>query len=163
MLVLQNVLYCLLFLLLVKCAAGNSGRNCLYFYPKEYIDEAHRRGLADKDAVMKKGKRFLIPFCIGMLAVLILMISVWNHVTDFKTAFLQAYLFLAVMNWFDGIVLDRLWVRYGKIWRIEGMEGMPYIKPWKTVLVKRTAAMVLYLAVAAAAGGIVVLLGKLCA
>lgn len=163
MLVLQNVLYCLLLLLLVKCAAGNSGRNCLYFYPKEYIDEAHRRGLADKDAVMKKGKRFLIPFCIGMLAVLILMISVWNHVTDFKTAFLQAYLFLAVMNWFDGIVLDRLWVRYGKIWRIEGMEGMPYIKPWKTVLVKRTAAMVLYLAVAAAAGGIVVLLGKLCA
>ena len=163
MLVLQNVLYCLLFLLLVKCAAGNSGRNCLYFYPKEYIDEAHRRGLADKDAVMKKGKRFLIPFCIGMLAVLILMISVWNHVTDFKTAFLQAYLFLAVMNWFDGIALDRLWVRYGKIWRIEGMEGMPYIKPWKTVLVKRTAAMVLYLAVAASAGGIVVLLGNLCA
>ena len=40
------------------CAAGNSGINCLYFYPKEYIEEAERRGLADKDAVMKKGKRF---------------------------------------------------------------------------------------------------------
>lgn len=46
MLLLQLVLYCLLFALLVKVAVKDSGRNCLYFYPKEYIDEAQRRGLA---------------------------------------------------------------------------------------------------------------------
>ena len=60
------------------CAAGNSGINCLYFYPKEYIEKAERRGLADKDAVMKKGKRFMLPFCVVMFAVLIVIISVWN-------------------------------------------------------------------------------------
>ena len=49
--VLQMALYCLLFVVLVKCAAGNSGLNCLYFYPKAYIDEAQKRGIADKDAV----------------------------------------------------------------------------------------------------------------
>lgn len=32
--VLQMALYCFLFIVLVKCAAGNSGLNCLYFYPK---------------------------------------------------------------------------------------------------------------------------------
>lgn len=159
-LLLQNVLYCLLFLLLVKCAARDSGRNCLYFYPKEYIDEAQKRGIADKDATMEKGKRFMVPFCIGMLIVLILIISVWNHVTDFKTAYLQAYLFLVVMNWFDGIVLDRLWVAHGRLWIIEGMEGVPYIKPWKTVLVKRSLATVLYLVIALVAAGGVVLIGR---
>lgn len=50
----QIVLYCLLYLLLVKCAVRDSGRNCLYFYPKEYIAEAQRRGIADRDEVMKK-------------------------------------------------------------------------------------------------------------
>ena len=42
MLFLQIVLYCLLYFLLIKCAVRNSVRNCLYFYPKEYLDEAQR-------------------------------------------------------------------------------------------------------------------------
>lgn len=161
MLFFQIVLYCLLYLLLVKCVVRGSGRNCLYFYPKEYIAEAQRRGIADRDEVMKRGKRFMIPFCVIIFAVLIGIISVWNRVTDFKTAFMQAYLFLVVMNWFDGIVIDRLWVGHSKIWAVEGMEGVPYVKPWKTVLIKRGAATVLYLIVALAVAGMAVLVGKL--
>ncbi len=160
MMVLQMALYCLLFIGMVKCAVRNSGRNCLYFYPKEYIEEAQRRGIANKDEVMKKGKRFMIPFCIVIFAVLVLIIAVWNGVTDFKTAWLQAWLFLVVMNWFDGIVLDRLWVGKSKIWKIRGMEGVPYIKPWKTVLVKRGLATVLYLPIALAAAEIAVWIGR---
>ena len=110
LLLLQNVLYCLLYASLIKCAVRNDGRNCLYFYPKEYIEEAQKRGIADKETVMKRSKWFMIPFCIIIFVVLILIISVWNHVMDFKTAYLQACLFLVVMNWFDGIVIDRLWV-----------------------------------------------------
>lgn len=159
---LQLVLYCLLYILLVKCAVRDSGLHCLYFYPKEYIEEAHRRGIADKAAVMKSGKRFMIPFCIIIFAAPILMISFWNHVTDFKTAYLQAALFLVVVNWFDALVIDRLWVGHSKIWRIKGMDGVPYVKPWKTILMKRSLATVMYLIVALAAAGIVVLIGKLC-
>ncbi|WP_294825965.1 hypothetical protein, partial [uncultured Gemmiger sp.] len=147
MLFLQILLYCLLFLLMVKLLARDSGRNCLYFYPQSYLEEAQKRGLiADKDAILKKGKLCMIPFCLILVVVLVLILSLWNHVADFKTAYWQAYLFLLVMNWFDGVVLDRLWVAHGKLWRIEGMEGVPYIKPWKTVLIKRGLATVLYLA-----------------
>lgn len=96
MILLELVLYCLLFFLLVKGAARNSGRNRLYFYSKEYLDEAQKRGIADKEATMKKGKHFMILFCIVMRIVLVLILSVWNQVTDFKTAYLQAYLFLVV-------------------------------------------------------------------
>lgn len=159
LLVLQNVLFCLLFISLVKCAARNNGLNCLYFYPKEYIEEAHKRGLADKDATMKKGKRFMIPFCIVMLVVLILIIAVWNHVTDFRTAYLQTVLFLVVMNWFDGIVLDKLWIGHSKIWVIEGMEGVNYTDPWKKILIKRGLATIMYLVLAFAVAGLIVLIG----
>ena len=161
MLVLQIILYCLLYIFLVKCAVKNNGLNCLYFYPEAYIDEAQKRGIADKDSTMKKGKRFMIPFCIVIFTVLVLVISIWNGVADFKPAFIQAYLFLVVMNWFDGIVIDRLWVGHSKIWNIEGMEGIPYVKSWKTVMIKRGAATVLYLLIALVIAGIVVLVGKI--
>ena len=161
LLFLQNVLYCLLYALLIKCAVKNDGCNCLYFYPKDFLKEAQKRGIADKKTVMKRSKWFMIPFCIIIFVALILFISVWNHVTDLKTAYLQSCLFLVVMNWFDGIVIDRLWVGHSKIWHIEGMEGIPYVKSWKTVLIKRGVATVLYLVVALVVAEIVVLLGKI--
>jgi len=89
----------LLYILLIKCAVGNSGLRCLYFYSKAYIEEAHRRGL----------------------------------------------------------VIDQLWVGHSKIWRIKGMEGVPYIKPWQDVLIKRSLATILYLILALA--GVAVLIG----
>lgn len=160
MLILQNILYCLLYIGLVKCAARNSGRNCLYFYPKEYIEEAHRRGIADKEATMKKGKRFMIQFCIIIFIALIFIISVWNHVTDFKTAYFQSALFLIIVNWFDGIVIDQLWVGHSKIWIIKGMEDVSYVKSWKYMAVKRTLATIMYLIISLLTAGIVVLIGK---
>ena len=159
LILLQLALYCLLYILLVKCAAGNNGLRCLYFYPKAYIEEAHRRGIADKDAVMKKGKHFMAAFCLIIFTVPILIISLWNRVTDFKTAYLQAALFLVIVNWFDALVIDRLWVGHSKIWRIKGMEGVPYVKPWKNILIKRSLATVMYLILALALAGIAVLIG----
>lgn len=160
-LVFQLVLYCLLFLLLVKLAVRDSGRNCLYFYPKDYLAEAERRSIANQATVMKEAPRFMVPFCIVIFAAPVLVIVFWNHVTDFWTAYWQSVFFLVGMNWFDGIVLDRIWVAHSKVWKIAGMEGMPYIKPWKTVLFKRGLGTVLYLLLAFALAGLAVLLGKL--
>ena len=162
LILLQLALFCFLFILMVKCAARDSGINCLYFYPKEYIAEALKRGvITDEGALMKKRKQFMIPFCIILLIVLILMISVWNRVTDFKTAYLQSLLFLIVMNWFDGIVIDELWVGHGKIWVIKGMEGVSYLKLWKEMFIKRGIGTLLYFIIALVPAGIVVLLGMI--
>lgn len=84
---LQIALYCLLFFLLVKCAVKNDGRNCLYFYPTAYIDEAQRRGLAEHGDVMRRGKRFMIPFCVVMLIALVLIVGVWNRASTFRAAY----------------------------------------------------------------------------
>lgn len=128
------------------------------FYPQEFLDEAQRRGIANKDEEMHKGKHFMTFFCLVIFAALIAIIAGWNGVKDFYTACFEAYLFLVVVNWFDGIVIDLLWVGHSSIWRIE---GIPYVKPWRMVVIKRSAAMTLYLLVAAAIGGIVVLIGKI--
>ena len=116
----------------------DSGRNCLYFYPDAYLDEAQKRGIADKTEELRKGKRFMTFFCLVIFAVLVAIIAGWNGVKDFKTASFETYLFLVVMNWFDGLVIDLLWVGHSKIWRIEGMEGVPYVKPWRAVVNSRT-------------------------
>ena len=112
---------------------------------------------------MKKGKRFMLLFCVVMLAALIAMLSLWNRAADFKTAYGQAAAILIAANWFDGIVVDRLWVGHGKIWVIEGMEGVPYVKPWRDVLIKRALATALYLMVALAVAGAAVGIGKIIA
>ena len=161
MLILQMVLYCLLFIGMVKYAVRDSGLNCLYFYPKAYLDEAEKRGIADKEATMKKGKRFMIPFCIIIFVVLVLIIAVWNHVTDFKTAYIQSVIFLIIMNWFDGIVIDQIWVGHSKIWKVKGMEDVSYVKPWKYMITRRSIGTVMYFVIAAAVAGIVVFIGKL--
>lgn len=158
---LQIALYCLLFFLLVKCAVKDSGRNCLYFYPKAYLDEAQRRGIASREAEMKKGRRFMAFFCIVMLLALLAIVGLWNRVSDFGTACLQTCLFPVVMNWFDGIVIDRLWVGRSRIWRVEGMEGVPYVRPWREVLVRRGLGTAIYLILALPIAGIALLIGEI--
>ena len=95
LLLLQIVLYCVLFLAIVKCAVRNSGLNCLYFYPEEYIEEAEKRGIADKEATMKKGKKFMVPFCIFIFGILIPVIAFWNHVILKRHIFRHFYSFLS--------------------------------------------------------------------
>lgn len=158
MLLLQNVLYCLFYTALVNLYARGDARNCLFFYPKEYQQLAIERGLCDKEEVAKASKRFLVGFCLAIFAVLILIIGAWNHITTFGAAYRQAVLFLLIVNWYDGIVIDELWVRYGRLWRISGMEGVPYAKPLKTMLTRRLMGSVLYLVIAAVVAGLVVLI-----
>ena len=154
---LQTALYCLL----VKCAVKDSGRNCRYFYPKACLDEAQRRGIANREAEMKKGSRFMAFFCIVMLLALLAIAALWNRVSDFGTACLQTCLFLGVMNWFDGIVIDHPWVGRSRIWRVEGMEGVPYVRPWREVLVRRGMGTAIYLILALPIAGIALLIGKI--
>ncbi len=160
MLALQVVLFCLLYIFMVKVAVKNDGLNCLYFYPEEYIDAAVKRGLADRDEVAKRSKRFMIPFCIILFVAVIAIIAVWNGVADFKTAYFQSCVLLVNVNWFDGIVIDELWVRNSKIWRIKGMEDMLFAKPIGFMLKRRILGTIMYFIISLIIAGIVVLIGK---
>ena len=158
MMVLQLVIYCMIFTLMVRYAVRGGAVDGLYFYPKPVQERAIEIGLATQETIKKKRKIFMTEFYIVMLAVLVLIIGLWNHVSDFKTAYLQALLFLEVMNVYDGIVIDKIWVGYSKFWLIPGCEDIPYVQTWMQVLKKRSFLAMIWVIGAAIVAGIVVLI-----
>ena len=158
MIILQLALYCALFTLMVKISVGNNALNGLYFYPKPVQEKVYELGLTERETVAKKRKRFMAAFFAVMAAALILIIRVWNGKQSFWAAYLQALLFLEVMNWYDGIVIDRLWVGHSRFWVIPGTEEIPFVQTWPQVLKKRGILTLIWIAGAAVIAGIVVLL-----
>ena len=158
MIILQLVLFCALFTLMVKIAVGNNALNGLYFYPKPVQEKAYELGLTDRETVAKKRKFFMTAFFAVMAVALISIIRVWNGIQSFWTAYLQALIFLEVMNWYDGIVIDRLWVGHSRFWVIPGTEEIPFVQTWPQILKKRGILTLIWIAGAVIIAGIVVLL-----
>lgn len=157
MVVLQLILYCLLFTAMVKIGVGVNALNGLYFYPAPYQEKVYELGLTNRETVQKKKKRFMTSFFTVMLIALLLIIGLWNGVSTFLPAYLQALLFLEVMNWYDGIVIDRLWVGHSSFWNIPGVD-LPYVQTWPQVLKKRCILTFIWLAGAAIVAGLIVLI-----
>ena len=158
MLVIQMVLYCVLFTLMVKAAVGNNALNGLYFYPEPVRKKVYELGMTDRETVTVKRKRFMIIFIAVMASALIVIIRYWNDVHHFKQAYLQALLILEVMNWYDGIVIDRLWVGHSRFWVIPGTESIPFVQTWPQVLEKGAILTLVWFAGAAIAAAIVIML-----
>ncbi|MBR3534794.1 MAG: hypothetical protein IKN85_03105 [Oscillospiraceae bacterium] len=158
MIFLQLCSYCLLFTAMVIYSVKGGAVNGLYFYPKAVQERAFEIGLTDRVTVKQKRKRFMTAFYIVMLVALVLIIAVWNRVSDFKTAYLQALLFLEVMNIYDGIVIDKLWVGHSKFWILKGTEDIPFVQTWLQVLKKRSFLALIWVVGALIVAGIVVLL-----
>ena len=132
--------------------------NCLFFYPGPVQEKAYALGLTDREIVSHRRKRFMIAFFAVMAIALILIIRIWNGIHGFGPAYLQSLLFLEVMNWYDGIVIDRLWVGHSRFWIIPGTEEIPFVQTWPQVLKKRGILTLIWIAGAAIVAGIIVLL-----
>ena len=158
MIVLQLILFCLLFTALVKFAVRGGAIDGLYFYPKPVQERAIAIGLTDRETMDRKRKQFMIPFVLTMLVALLLIIGVWNGIRDYKTAYLQALLFLEVMNWYDGIVIDKWWVGHSRFWILPGTEDQPFMQTWGQVLKKRGILTLIWIAVAAIVAGLILLI-----
>ena len=158
MIIIQLILYCALFTLMVKLGVGNSALNGLFFYPKPVQDKVYALGLTDRETVGRKRKRFMTAFFTVMAVALVLIIRVWNGIHAFQHAYWQALLFLEVMNWYDGIVIDRLWVGYSAFWVIPGTEDIPFVQTWPQVLKKRGILTAIWVAGAAVVAGIAILI-----
>ena len=158
MIVLQLVLFCALFTLMVKLAVGGSALNGLYFYPRPVQEKVYALGLTKQETVARKRKRFMILFFLVMFSALVLIIGLWNGVRRFWQAYWQALLFLEVMNWYDGIVIDRLWVGHSRFWIIPGTEEIPFVQTRLQVLKKRAILTLIWIVGAAVVAGSVVLL-----
>ena len=158
MIIVQLISYCALFTLMVKLGVGNDPLNGLFFYPKPVQERVYALGLTDRETVGRRRKRFMTAFFAVMAAALVLIIRAWNGIHEFWAAYWQALLFLEVMNWYDGIVIDRLWVGHSAFWVIPGTEDIPFVQTWPQVLKKRVILTGIWVAGAAIVAGIVALI-----
>lgn len=156
--IFELLLYLVLFTASVIFVVKDGPTGGIFFYPKPVQEKVFALGLADRKTSMRRAVVYLTLVLIGVAALPVLFIGVWNGVNDFKTAFFQALILLEVMNWFDGICIDFVWVRHSKFWIIPGTEELPYAKTVAQIAVKRTLASLLYLPVAALIGWLAVLL-----
>ena len=157
MIILQLILYCALFTAMVRFAVRGGAVDGLYFYPKAVQERAIEIGLTDRATMVGKRRRFMTAFYLVMLSALLLIIAVWNGVRGFKAAYGQALLFLEVMNVYDGVVIDKLWVGHSKFWLLPGCEDLPYVQTWAQVLKKRAVLALIWVVGAAIVAGLVVL------
>ena len=160
MTVIQLILFCLLFTLMVRYSVRGGAVNGLFYYPKTVQERAFEIGLSTREEMKKKRKVFMTEFYAVMGVALVLIIAVWNKVTDFKTAYIQALLFLEVMNWYDGIVIDKIWVGHSKFWILPGCEDLSFVQTWKQMFKKRIILTLIWVAGAAVVAGIVVLISR---
>ena len=158
---LQLTLFCLLFTLMVKLAVCDDPLNALYFYPKPVQERVYQLGLTDEAVVRRRRGRFMAVFFITMLVMLLLIIGVWNRIRAFWPAYWQALLFLEVMNVYDGIVIDKLWVGNSRFWLLPGCEDLLYIQTWAQVLKKRSVLALIWVVGATIVAGLVVLMGTI--
>ena len=161
MLILQLILYCRLFTAMVRLAVRGGAADGLYIYPKPVQERAFSIGLRDRDTIARKRRQFMTAFYLVMLTALVLIITVWNRITAFKAAYWQELLFLEVMNVYDGIVIDKLWVGHSKFWILPGTEDLPFVQTWAQVAKKRAFLAWIWVGGAAIAAGIAVLLAQI--
>lgn len=156
--ILQNFIYLACFTASIVIVVRKGPIGGIFFYPKLVQERVFGLGLADRQ---KTGRRAVIYMTLLMIGVIVLpavFIGLWNHVTDFKSAYIQALIMLEIMNWYDGIFIDRLWVGHSKFWIIPEAKDLPYVKGWKEIFKKRIAVSVLYLAAAALIAWLAVLI-----
>jgi hypothetical protein len=157
---IQVLIYLSFFTVAIVAVVAKGPVGGLFFYPKPVQQRVLELGLTDEATVRKRKKWFFTGLVIGIAALPVLLIGLWNRVTDFRTAYVQALILLEIMNWYDGIVIDRLWVGHSKFWVIQGTEDLPYTKSVKTVLIQRGSMTVVYLPVAAIIAEIAVWVGR---
>lgn len=159
--IIENVIFLGLFTLLVRLYAIGGAINAVFFYPKEYQRTAVERGLTTEEHIKKRHRIFLSTFIPALLIILITIIGIINKAATFKSAYLESLLFLEIMNVFDAIVIDKIWVAFSGLWKIKGMEGIPYVQTWKQVLKKRLTLAVMWIPLSTVTAGLALLLNRI--
>ncbi len=155
--IIEMIVFLGLFTLLVRLYAIGGAINAVFFYPAEYQKTAVERGLTTNEIIKKRRSVFHWTFITAMLIALVVIVGIINKADTFFIAYLQSLLFLEIMNIYDGIIIDKVWVGYSKLWKIGGMEDIPYIQTWKQVLIKRGILALIWIPLSAVTAGLALL------
>lgn len=149
LLFVQVIIYLICFTASIKLLVLNDPVRGIFFYPKEIQRRVFEMGLTTKEKSKRRKAVFFVLLIIEIAVLPVIFIGLWSDISDYKTAFIHALILLLAMNWFDGIVVDELWVRFSKFWVIKGMEDIPHFKKLSFVMVERLIMSAVYVPIAA--------------
>ena len=132
----QALFFCALFTFQVWLQVRRGALNGLFFYPRPVREEAFAKGLSTPEKLKMQRLCFLIPFVAVQGAVLFLLVYACEASQSFRSAYLHSLFLLEVMNLYDGIVIDKLWVGLDPFWKLPGIDS-PYAQSWPEMFIKR--------------------------
>ena len=123
---IEAVVLCLLFHLVIGRQAGKEPAKRIYSYPPAIVERYIELGrIPDKKnpgTLERVKKKWPAAIVIGILLGAIVYFV--NGSRSFLNGFLVSYGLWLIVAWYDAIVLDILWFCHSKIWILSGTEDM---------------------------------------
>ncbi len=123
---IEAVVLCLLFHLVIWRQAGKEPAKRIYSYPPAIVERYIELGrIPDKKnpgTLERVKKKWPAAIVIGILLGAIVYFV--NGSRSFLNGFLVSYGLWLIVAWYDAIVLDILWFCHSKIWILSGTEDM---------------------------------------
>lgn len=123
---IEAVVLCLLFHLVIWRQAGKEPAKRIYSYPPAIVERYIELGrIPDKKnpgTLERVKKKWPAAIVIGILLGAIVYFV--NGSQSFLNGFLVSYGLWLIVAWYDAIVLDILWFCHSKIWILPGTEDM---------------------------------------
>lgn len=155
---IQTALYLIFFTAAIKLLVLNDPVRGIFFYPKEIQTRVFEMDLTTREEANRRRTIFFTLLVIGGAVIPVIFIGVWSGISDFRTAFIHILTLLEAMNWYDGIFVDEIWVRFSKFWVIKGVEDISPAKKISFVLAERLIMTVVYIPAAAGLAKIAVMI-----
>lgn len=123
---IEAVVLCLLFHLVIWRQAGKEPAKRIYSYPPAIVERYIELGrIPDKKnpgTLERVKKKWPAAIVIGILLGAIVYFV--NGSQSFLNGFLVSYGLWLIVDWYDAIVLEILWFCHSKIWILPGTEDM---------------------------------------
>lgn len=123
---IEAVVLCLLFHLVIWRQAGKEPAKRIYSYPPAIVERYIELGrIPDKKnpgTLERVKKKWPAAIVIGILLGAIVYFV--NGSQSFLNGFLVSYGLWLIVDWYDAIVLDIHWFCHSKIWILPGTEDM---------------------------------------
>lgn len=163
MIFMECVVLCVLFTVIVVTISRKDPLAGVNNWPPAIQQRAQELGLTEEK--QRSGSKAVLVKKLAAALVIALLFAIvvycLNEARSFATGFGYSYFLWTVVNWYDALVIDCLWVCHDKRVRIPGTEDMEEYQDYLFHIKGSVKGQLIGLPVCALVGGLTALLTKI--